>query len=115
MKGILVNYDMCTGCHSCEVACKKERSLSEGECGIKLCEVGPYEYRDAHEATGKERWEWTWMPVLTKACNLCEDRVAKGKMPMCVQHCQAWCLQFGEVEDLVGEIDGTYRHALLVR
>ena len=30
------------------------------------------------------------MPVLTKACDMCEDRVAKGKMPMCVQHCQAF-------------------------
>ena len=22
-EGILINYEYCTGCHSCEVACKK--------------------------------------------------------------------------------------------
>ena len=41
-------------------------------------------------------------------------RVAKGKMPMCVQHCQAWCLYHGEVGDLAKKIDGTSRCALLV-
>ena len=92
-KGILINYDYCTGCHSCEVACKKELGLPEGEFGIKLSETGPYEY--AAEAKGPGRWEWTWLPVVTKACDMCESRTAKGKMPMCVQHCQAWCMYYG--------------------
>jgi len=99
MKGILINYEFCTGCHSCEVACKKQLDLPKGEFGIKACEVGPYAYSGKPE--GEEKWEWTWMPVITKACNMCEDRVAKGKIPMCVQHCQAWCMYYGEVEDLV--------------
>ena len=86
-KGILINYDYCTGCHSCEVACKKELGLPEGEFGIKLSETGPFEY--SAEAKGPGRWEWTWLPVVTKACDMCESRTAKGKMPMCVQHCQA--------------------------
>ena len=98
MKGILVNYEYCTGCHSCEVACKKHLGLPAGEFGIKVAEIGPFEYEGAKN--NKDRWEWTWMPVLTKACDMCEDRVAKGKMPMCVQHCQAWCLYHGEVDEL---------------
>ena len=113
MKGILINYEFCTGCHSCEVACKKEHDLPKGEFGIKLCEIGPFEYEDAHPATGKERWEWAFLPALTKACDMCADRVAKGKMPACVQHCQAWCMEYGELEDLVTKIDGTTRYALL--
>ncbi|HBT95151.1 MAG TPA: oxidoreductase, partial [Coriobacteriia bacterium] len=28
MKGILINYEYCTGCHSCEVACRNELGLS---------------------------------------------------------------------------------------
>ena len=110
MKGILVNYDYCTGCHSCEVACKKHLELPKGEFGIKLTEVGPYSYDGK---AGEEKWEWTWMPVVTKACDMCADRVGKGKMPMCVQHCQAWCLYHGEVEDLVKKMDGKTRWALL--
>lgn len=110
MKGILINYDYCTGCHSCEVACKKELDLPEGEYGIKLTEVGPYEYAD--KTVPKERWEWTWLAVLTKACDMCEERTAKGKMPMCVQHCQAWCMYYGEVEELAAKMDGKSRWAL---
>ena len=74
---ILVNYEYCTGCHSCEVACKKHLGLPAGEFGIKVAEIGPFEYEGAKN--NKDRWEWTWMPVLTKACDMCEDRVAKGK------------------------------------
>ena len=96
MKGILVNYEYCTGCHSCEVACKKHLGLPAGEFGIKVAEIGPFEYEGAQ--SNKDRWEWTWMPVLTKACDLCED----------------WCLYHGEVDELARKIDGTSRCALLV-
>ena len=41
-------------------------------------------------------------------------RVAKGKMPMCVQHCQAWCLYHGEVGELARKMDGKTRWALMV-
>ena len=110
MKGILINTEYCTGCHSCEVACKKELGLAEGEYGIKLTETGPWKY-----GTGgaKGQWEWTWTPVITKACDMCEARVAKGKMPMCVQHCQAWCMYTGEIDELAKKIDGKTRWALL--
>lgn len=111
MKGILVNYEYCTGCHSCEVACKKELNLPEGEYGIKVLELGPYSY-DKHDQ-GADKWEWTWMPVLTKACDMCQSRTEAGKMPMCVQHCQAWCMYHGEVDDLIKYIDSKSRYAIL--
>ena len=111
MKGILINYDYCTGCHSCEVACKKYLELPKGEFGIKVSEVGPFEYSAAEKGPGK--WEWCFIPALTKACNMCEDRVAKVKFPTYEQHCQASCMCYGEVEDLVKKIDGKTRWALL--
>ena len=88
MKGILINYEFCTGCHSCEVACKKHLELPAGEFGIKLSETGPFEYAGK---TGADHWEWTYLPVMTKACDMCEDRTAKGKLPMCVQHWRGAC------------------------
>lgn len=113
MKGILINYEYCTNCHSCEVACKKELGLPKGEFGIKVNEIGPYEYEG--KTVAKEKWEWTFLPALTKACNMCEPRTAKGKIPACVQHCQAWCMYYGEVEDLAKKMDGDTRWALLTR
>ncbi|MGI6033838.1 MAG: hypothetical protein ACOX69_10510 [Coriobacteriales bacterium] len=108
--GILVNTEYCTGCHSCEVACRNHLGLKEGEFGIKLTETGPYKYEDGK---AKNKWEWQFQPVLTKACTLCTDRTEMGKMPMCVQHCQAWCLDYGEVEDLVKKIEPESTWALL--
>lgn len=110
-KGLLINTEFCTGCHSCEVACKNHLGLAQGEWGIKLAEVGPYKY-ETGKAQGK--WEWAFHPQLTKACTLCEDRTAVGKMPMCVQHCQAWCIDYGDVEELVKRIDGSSTWQLLV-
>ena len=36
--GLLINYDYCTGCHSCEVACQQEHDFPEDKCGIKVTE-----------------------------------------------------------------------------
>ncbi len=110
-KGILTNYEYCTGCHSCEVACKKELDLEKGQFGIQVAEVGPFQYTEPSPLAGT--WEWTYMPVITKACDLCKDRTDVGKMPMCVQHCQAWCMYYGEVEDLVKKMDGKTRWSLI--
>ncbi|WP_417144870.1 4Fe-4S dicluster domain-containing protein, partial [Raoultibacter massiliensis] len=90
----------------------KHLGLPAGEFGIKLTETGPYAYEGK---TGKDRWEWTWLPVITKACDMCADRAEKGKLPMCVQHCQAWCMYYGEVDELARKIDGTSRCALFTR
>ena len=110
MKGILINYEYCTGCHSCEVACRNELELAKGEFGIKLTEVGPYKYET--KISSDTPYEWVYNPTITKACDLCESRTEAGKMPSCVQACQAWCMYYGEVEDLAKRMDGKTRWAL---
>ena len=98
MEGILVNYEYCTGCHSCEVACRNARGLAAGEFGIKLAEVGPYRYETPIGADTP--YEWVYNPTLTKACDLCAERVAAGKVPACVHHCQSLAMEFGPVDEL---------------
>jgi Fe-S-cluster-containing dehydrogenase component len=109
-KAILINYDFCTGCHSCEVACKKILDLPKGEFGIKVTEVGPFKYSVGDL---KDKWEWTYMPVITQVCDMCEERLEQNKMPMCVQHCQGWCMYYGEADELVKKMDGQSRWTLL--
>ena len=44
-KGILVDYEWCSGCHTCEMACAVELShkdFPEGHCGVKIHEEGVY-------------------------------------------------------------------------
>jgi Fe-S-cluster-containing dehydrogenase component len=105
--GILIDYEYCTGCHSCEVACKKELDLLAGQFGVQLTEVGPWKIDDDH-------WEWVHMPVFTKICNLCQARVAEGKAPACVHHCQAYCMYYDTVEELAKKMIGKSRMILCV-
>jgi anaerobic dimethyl sulfoxide reductase subunit B (iron-sulfur subunit) len=95
--GLLIDYEWCTGCHTCEVACQVEHGLPYDQWGIKLFEVGPWEY-------APKTWQYAYLPVPTNQCDLCENRVAKGHTPTCVKHCQAKCLKYGKVEDLAKEL-----------
>ncbi|MGI6217139.1 MAG: hypothetical protein ACOYIK_05955 [Coriobacteriales bacterium] len=92
MMGLLVNYRWCDGCHSCELACQMANELPPEQFGIKLCQVGPWEYGDG-------KWEYTYIPAITDQCNLCGERQAQGKLPACVQHCQANCLQIVDAHE----------------
>lgn len=90
---LLINYQYCSGCHSCELACRNALNLDTKAWGIKLTEVEPFEYRE-------RQWEWIFCPVPTKLCDLCEGRVAEGRKPACVHHCLAACLEFGSLEEM---------------
>lgn len=92
--GLLIDYEYCTGCHACEVACMKELNLPLNQYGIKLLTDGPRQLPNG-------KWDLNNIPFPTALCNLCEDRVAKGKLPSCVQHCQALVMSYGTVEELV--------------
>ena len=39
-------------------------------------------------------------------------RVAKGKMPMCVQHCQAQCMDFGPIDEMAEKAKSHKDYAL---
>ena len=36
---LLIDYDYCTGCHSCEVACQQEHGWEAGMSGMKVIEI----------------------------------------------------------------------------
>lgn len=95
--GLLINYEWCSGCHSCEIACKNEHNIPLGQWGIKVVDVGPFQIAE-------EDWEWSHVPIPTKICDFCEERLAEGKNPACVHNCLAFCLEYGTVEDLSAKI-----------
>ena len=105
--GLLIDYEYCTGCQSCEVACKEEHGYPVGTWGIRVLDDGPWEIED-HRVNGNK------LPFPTDLCDLCAERTDAGKLPMCVQHCQAWCLYHGEVGELARKMDGKTRWALMV-
>jgi len=92
---VLIDYDYCTGCHSCEVACQQEHGYPVGTNGVVVRE---YEY----EAGGRVRIDY--LPFFTQHCDLCKDRRARGELPACVKHCQSRCMEFGLTEKLGAQI-----------
>lgn len=93
MKGLLIDYEYCYGCHVCEMACKTEHHFEHNKRGIELFKMGPREI-------APDKWEYTFVPIPTASCDLCAKRVAEGKLPTCVHHCNAKVIEYGEIEDL---------------
>lgn len=98
-KGLFIDYEFCTGCHTCEVACKMEKHLPEEQWGIKIAEIGPWEI-----TPGDHHWQYSYLPIPTDQCDLCAERRAAGKVPICVQSCQANVMKFGDVEELQADM-----------
>ena len=105
--GILVDYEWCTGCHSCEFACQMEHGYPVGQTGILVNEIGPWKIDE-------DVWQLAYMPVPTDQCNLCAERTAKGKKPLCVKHCQSLAMRYGPVDELVRNFDGSTKFAVFV-
>jgi len=105
--GLLINYEFCTGCHSCEVACQMEHGFSTDRWGIKIAEIGPWQISE-------DKWQYDFVPVPTDQCDLCADRTAKGKLPTCVKHCQSLVMSYGTLEELAPHAKGTGKCVLFV-
>lgn len=92
--GLLIDYEYCTGCQSCEVSCKEEHGYPVGKWGIRVIDDGPWEIEEGH-------MNWNKLPVPTDLCDLCADRTAQGREPICVHHCLADVMKYGPLEELV--------------
>lgn len=99
-QGILVDVDYCTGCEACILACQQEHGFDEHQFGLTITKLGPLHINEAHK-----EYQYDFIPQFTAWCDLCAERVGKGKKPTCVQHCQAQCLDWGNVEDLAKKIN----------
>ena len=95
--GLLIDYEFCTGCHSCEMACKVRQDMNEEQYGIKISQIGPFNIEG-------DRFMYRYYPIPTDMCDGCADLVAKGKRPTCVHHCQSQVMIYGKLEDLYEEL-----------
>ncbi|HWI51547.1 MAG TPA: DMSO/selenate family reductase complex B subunit [Symbiobacteriaceae bacterium] len=74
---VMVDQDRCVGCQSCVWAC-------------------PYDAPQYNPTIGK-----------VAKCDLCADRLAEGKRPVCVDACPFQLISFGEIDKLEQEKGGT--------
>ena len=93
---MIIDYKFCTGCHVCEVACRKEKDIPLEEWGIKLLELGP------EKLDGK--WYWNFFPTPSTLCDLCYDRIKAGKKASCEFHCLANCLEIVPIDQVSAKL-----------
>ena len=90
--GLLIDYEYCTGCYACQVACAQEYRWPAGMSGIQVIEVV--------QKLPKDKAYLTYLPFPTELCILCAPRTKKGLKPACVMHCMAACMKYGRLEEL---------------
>jgi len=89
--GLYIDYEWCSGCHACELACKQEHDLKLDQWGIRVVER-------TYDVNGKRVIEY--VPIPTEFCNFCMNRVAQEMKPACVHHCMTKCMDFGPIEEM---------------
>jgi len=103
-KGLMIDYEYCTGCHSCEIACKQEHRYPAGRGGLYLNEI-------ITERSDKTL-RIDYLPFPTLYCNLCATKTAVGEAPACVKHCQAATIYYGSLVELATLMETRPRSAL---
>jgi Fe-S-cluster-containing dehydrogenase component len=94
--GLLIDYEFCTGCYACQIACAQEYQWPAGMGGIRVTEI-------VQTLPGDKSY-LTFLPFPTESCVLCAGRTRKGLQPACVQHCLAACMKYGRIDELAQEM-----------
>ena len=126
--GFFFDSTRCTGCRTCEMACKDYKDLSATIAFRKVYDYEGGAWSDVgdgtftsdafayHVSLGCQHCVETCpynVPIVDKAlgkgvkCDGCADRVAEGKSPICVEACPLRALEFGDIEELRAKHEGT--------
>lgn len=99
---VMMDYHRCIGCRFCMAACPYgARSMN---------------FRDPRPCIAKLNPDFpTRTRGVVEKCNFCEERLARGKLPACVEACAAKALIFGDVEDPQSELRTVLAHRFALR
>jgi Fe-S-cluster-containing dehydrogenase component len=95
--GLLIDFEYCTGCFTCQVACAQEYRRPKDQVGIQVMEIITI------KADGDPYL--AFLPFPTENCNLCLGRTRKGEKPTCAKHCMANVIQSGTIDELAEKMN----------
>jgi len=99
---VMMDWHRCIGCRYCVAACPY------GSRSFNWVDPRP------HVATLNPDFPTRTKGVVEK-CNFCEDRLAEGRMPACVESCQEKALVFGDLDDPNSEVRLLLRDRFTIR
>jgi Fe-S-cluster-containing dehydrogenase component len=95
---MLLDLDRCSGCYTCQTACRELNGYGYDEQWMQVVRRDPY-YVD-----GKLRMYHLVAPSLDK-CAQCFD---KDNDVLCVKNCATKALRVGKPDDLIPLMDGNH-------
>jgi molybdopterin-containing oxidoreductase family iron-sulfur binding subunit len=99
---VMMDWHRCIGCRYCVVACPYgSRSFNWRDPRPFIQEITP-------DFPTRERG-------VVEKCTFCEERLAKGKPPACVDACKEGALVFGDLEDPESEVRQLLREHFTLR
>jgi Fe-S-cluster-containing dehydrogenase component len=104
--GLLIDYEYCTGCYTCQIACAQEHGWEAGIGGIRVQEIV--------QALPNDKAYLTYLPFPTELCMLCKPRTKKELDPACVKHCMSGCMTYGTIDELAKKLKEKPRQVLWV-
>lgn len=99
---VMMDWHRCIGCRYCMAACPYgSRSFN---------------WRDPRPFIGETTPSFpTRMKGVVEKCNFCEERLARGETPACVESCPAGALIFGDMQDAASRVRRVLRSNYTIR
>jgi molybdopterin-containing oxidoreductase family iron-sulfur binding subunit len=99
---VMMDWHRCIGCRYCVLACPYgSRSFN---------------WRDPRPFIKEIQLDFpTRMRGVVEKCTFCEERLARGQMPACVEACENKALTFGDLEDANSEVRRLLREHFTIR
>jgi Fe-S-cluster-containing dehydrogenase component len=99
---VMMDWHRCIGCRYCVAACPYgSRSFNWRDPRPFIKEIDP-------EFPTRTRG-------VVEKCTFCEERLAKGQPPACVEACESKCLVFGDLEDPDSQVRRVLRTRYAIR
>lgn len=100
---MLIDLQRCTGCWTCACACKIGNDLKDNEWRLTVKTLGNGDGID-RPAGVWPNLHMSWMPIYSKQCVFCAERLAENEQPYCRQSCPVKAITFGNIEDENSEV-----------
>lgn len=90
---MMIDYEYCSGCCECELACVIRHGGNPDAAGIRVVKLGPWQKPDGSI-------QFDFLPVVSDWCDLCGTQQSECYSTECARRCPNNCITCGTIEEL---------------